>query len=176
MQEGILENSENVPVSNTNILLEEGIDPVNNQEENNNHPRRNWRKRLKVGHATNDSTVVQNDKLEDGENLLIENTERLPEKRVIAEDRFYDKKNNKSSLLREKIRTRKAADGIVVTQQEILDANIPKDIATENDLNEHNNKSKCPGWKMRGSKAAHCNMNESKEILEDSENYLIPNT
>ena len=58
MQQGILENSENVPVSNTNILLEEGIDPVNHQEENNRHPRRNWRKILKEGHATDDSTVV----------------------------------------------------------------------------------------------------------------------
>ena len=81
MQQEILENSENVPVSNTNILLEEGIDPVNHQEENNNHPRRNWRKILKVGHATDDSTVVQNDMLEDGENLLIENTETLSEKK-----------------------------------------------------------------------------------------------
>ena len=122
---------------------------------------------MKAGHATDDSIVVKNDMLEDGENLLIENTKRLSEKKVNAEDRFYDKKNNKSSLSREKIRTRKAADGTVVTQQEILDANIPKDIATENYLNEHNNKSKCPGWKMRGSKAAHCNMNESEEILED---------
>ena len=131
---------------------------------------------MKAGHATDDSTVVQNDMLEDRENLLIENTERFPGKKVTAEDRFYDKKNNKSRLSREKIRTRKVAKGTVVTQQEILDANIPKDIATGNDLNEHNNKSKCPRWKMRGSKAAHCNMNESEEILEDRENYLIPNT
>ena len=114
--------------------------------------------------------------LEDGENLLIENTERLPEKKVTAEDSFYDKKNNKSRLSREKIRTKKAADGTVVTQQEILDANIPKDIATGNDLNEHNNKSKWLGRKMRGSKAAHCNMKESEEILEDRGKYLIPNT
>ena len=120
--------------------------------------------------------LVQNDMLEYGENLLIENTERLPEKKVTTEDSFNDKRNNKSRLSREKIRTRKVADGTVVTQQEILDANIPKDIATENYLNEHNNKSKCPGWKMRGSKAAHCNMKEFKEILEDRENYLIPNT
>ena len=98
MQQGILENSENVPVSNTNILLEEGIDPVNHQEENNRHPRRNWRKILKVGHATDDSTVVQNDMLEDGENLLIENTERLPEKNITPEDSLYDKNNNKSRL------------------------------------------------------------------------------
>lgn len=175
MQQGILENSENVPVSNTNILLEEGIDPVNHQEENNIHPRRNWRKRLKARHATDDSTEVQNGMLEDRENLLIENTERLPEKKVTPEDSLSDKNNNKSSLSREKIRTRKAADGTVVTRQEILDANIPKDIATGNDLNEHNNKSKWPGRKMRGSKAAHCNMKESEEILEDRENSF-PNT
>ena len=74
------------------------------------------------------------------------------------------------------IRTRKAVDGTIVTQQEFLDANIPKDIAIGNYLNEHNNKSKCLGLKMRGSKAAHCNMNESEEILEDRENSLIPNT
>ena len=117
MQQGILENSENVPVSNTNILLEEGIDPVNHQEENNRHPRRNWRKILKARNATDDSTVVQNDMLEDGENLLIENTERLPEKKVTPEDSLYDKKNNKSRFIREKIRTRKAADGTVVTQK-----------------------------------------------------------
>ena len=84
MQQGILENSENVPVSNTNILLEEGIDTVNHQEENNRHPRRNWRKILKAVHATDDSTVVQNNMLEDGENLLIDNTERLVEKKVTA--------------------------------------------------------------------------------------------
>ena len=100
----------------------------------------------------------------------------MPEKKVTAEDHFYDKKNNKSRLSREKIRTRKAADGTVVSQREFLDANIPKDIATGNYLNEHNNKSKCPRQKMRGSKTAHCNMNECEEILEDRENYLIPNT
>ena len=100
---------------------------------------------MKAGHATDDSTVVQNDMLEDGENLLIENTERLPKKKVTPEDSLYDKNNNKSKVSREKIKTRKAADGTVVTQQEILDVNIPKYIATGNDLNEHNNKSKCPG-------------------------------
>lgn len=176
MQQGILENSEDVSISNPKLLPEEGIAPVNCQDEKDNHRRRNWRKRLKAARATDDSTVVQNDMLEDRENALIENIERLPEKEATPEDSLYGKTNNKSRLSRENIRARKAADGTAVTQQEILDANIPKNVATANDLDERNNKSKWLGRKMRGSKAAHRIMKDSEEILEDRENSFVPNT
>ena len=71
---------------------------------------------------------------------------------------------------------RKAAYGTAVAQQEILDMNILEGVATGNDLDEHNSKSKWSGQKMRGSKAAYNIMKYSEEILEDREISFVPNT
>lgn len=174
LQQEIVENSENVSVSYTKILPEEAIAPMSCQDEENNHPHRNWRKRLKAAHATDESAAVQNDMLEDRGNVRIENTERQPGKEATPEDSSYDKNNKKSRFSRKQ--ARKVADGTAVAQQEILDLNILEGVATGNDLDEQNSKSKWSGQKMRGSKAAYNIMKDSEEILEDRENSYVPNT
>ncbi|KAH9309863.1 hypothetical protein KI387_037774, partial [Taxus chinensis] len=164
---------EHVPVLNTHIPPE-GAAPSGNSYDKTNDQRSSWRQKLR-GDVVDSSAMMQAEGLEDGENILVLNTNSLPDKDNALASNSDDRINKQPRYQGMKMKARKPADGSAIVQKEVLFKNPLNEFARGNDLvDQHDNKLKRQRQTIKGEKAVPDSIKMSQESLE-SENCFYAN-